>query len=181
MSVRFRFNSSVEQRKFRGRGISVGIIRSTNKFLFSFPFTLKNCSQEVLSVPFPYVSLEPRDDPVNEVPSALSRRPQSPTFIPLSVQCAELEREAGASASPSTPRGTKTPFLGWEEGLLWRQSLKSPSTVMVKITSTTTAMLTRMKTTVEEESKAWGTVEGDVELNLEITLAEEVMAACDLA
>lgn len=52
---------------------------------------------------------------------------------------------------------------------------------MVKITSTTTAMLTRMKTTVEEESKAWGMVEGDVELNLGITLAEEVMAACDLA
>lgn len=47
---------------------------------------------------------------------------------------------------------------------------------MVKITNTTTAMLTSMKTTVEEESKAWGMLEED-ELEVEITLPEEVMAA----
>lgn len=137
----------------------------------------------MLLVPFPYVSLEPREDSVSEARSALSRRPRSPTFTPLSVQWAEVERRAAASASLSTPGGAKRPFLGREEGLLWKQSLKSPSIVMVKITSTTTAMLTSKKTTVEEESKGWegwGMVEEEVELNLGITLPEEVMAAFDL-
>lgn len=132
-------------------------------------------------VPFPYVSPEPREDPVWEAPSALSRRLEAPTLTPLSVQCTELERRAAASVSLSMPRWVKGPFLGWEEGLLWKHSLKSPSTVMVKITNTTTAMLTSMKTTVEEESKGWGMAEEDVELNLGVTLPEEVVAACELA
>lgn len=51
---------------------------------------------------------------------------------------------------------------------------------MVKITSTTTAMLTSMKTTVEE-SKAWGMEEEDVELRLGIALPEGVMEAFELA
>lgn len=79
------------------------------------------------------------------------------------------------------PGGAKDPFLDWVEGLLWKQSLKSPSTVMVKITNTTTAMLTSMKTTVEEESKAWGTTEEDVELNMGTTLPGDVMAVFELA
>lgn len=131
-------------------------------------------------VPLPYVSPEPREDPVREAPSALSRRLEAPTFTPWSVQCTELERRAVASVSLSMPRWVKGPFLGWDEGLLWKHSLKSPSTVTVKITNTTTAMLTSMKTTVEE-SKGWGMTEEDVELNLGVTLPEEVVAACELA
>lgn len=52
---------------------------------------------------------------------------------------------------------------------------------MVKITSTTTAMLTSMKTTVEEESKPRGLAEDDVELDVGITLPEEVTVASELA
>lgn len=51
---------------------------------------------------------------------------------------------------------------------------------MVKITNTTTAMLTSMKTTVEE-SKAWGMAEEDVELKLGLALPGEVMAALEFA
>ena len=127
------------------------------------------------------MSPDPREDPVSEAPSALSRRPQSPTFTPLSVQCTELERRAAASVPLSMPGWAKGSFLDWEEELLWKQSLKSPSTVIVKITNTMTAMLTSMKTTVEEEPKAWGMAGEDVELNLGVTLPEEVMAAFELA
>lgn len=132
-------------------------------------------------MPFPYVSPEPREDPVSEAPSALSRRPQSPAFTPLSVQCTDVERRAAASVPLSMPGWAKGSFLDWEEGFLWKQSLKSPSTVIVKITNTMTAMLTRMKTTVEEESKAWEMAGEDVELNLRIMFPEEVMAAFELA
>lgn len=52
---------------------------------------------------------------------------------------------------------------------------------MVKITSTITAMLTRMKTTVEEESKVRGLAEEDVALDVGITLPEEVTVAFALA
>lgn len=52
---------------------------------------------------------------------------------------------------------------------------------MVKITNTTTAMLTSMKTTVEEESRALGMLEEDVALDVGITLPEEVMVAFELA
>lgn len=58
------------------------------------------------------------------------------------------------------------PFFDLEEGFLWKQSLKSPSTVMVKITNTTTATLTSMKTTVEEESNGWGVAGKEVESSL---------------
>lgn len=111
---------------------------------------------------------------VSEGPSAHPLKPQSPLFTPVSVHCAELWRKEVASASHSTPCESKAPFLVLEEGLLWKQSLKSPSTVMVKITKTITAMLTSMKTTVEEGSKVREIGEEDVKISVEITLPDGV-------
>lgn len=51
---------------------------------------------------------------------------------------------------------------------------------MVKITSTTTAMLTSMKTTVEEELGACGMEEEDVELNWGVVLPDGRLVVSDL-
>lgn len=121
-----------------------------------------------------------KENPTSEVPSAQPLRPQSAPFPPVSVHCAELCRREVASASHSTPCESKAPFLVLEEGLLWKQSLKSPSTVMVKSTKTITAMLTSTKTTVEEESKVRETGGEDAKFNVGIILPDGVMVTFGL-
>lgn len=114
------------------------------------------------------------ENAASEVPSAQPLRSQSAPFTPVSVHCAELCCKEVASASHSTPWESKALFLFLEEGLLWKQSLKSPSTVMVKSTRTITAMLTSMKTTVEEESKVRETGGEDAKFNVVIILPDGV-------
>lgn len=103
-SVHFRCSNSME------------FGRSSSSFSFSLKVKKLLAKNRSMShSPFSHVFPEPREDSVSQQ-GALCSVPQTATFTSLSVQCAELERRAAASAS--LPGGAKDPFLDWEEGLL---------------------------------------------------------------
>lgn len=101
----------------KGKGTSAEIISSTDKPLFSVPLFIE--SEKLLTrsahVPFHYVTLESKEVPNSEAPSA---RSLSLRLHPIVAPCAELELRAVACAPLSTPGGVKGPFPGLEEGLL---------------------------------------------------------------